>query len=229
MRLGVQLTLLALVTNFTASAAVVLTFQGLQNEEEVLNYFNGGTGSLSSGPGPNYGISFGSSSLALINEANGGSGNVFGQPSGTDGSLFFLNGTGDLMNVSAGFTTGFSFYYSAPFDAGTVNVYSGLNGTGTLLASIALPTTTNGSTVAGCDGYNYCDFVPIGVTFSGTAESVNFGGTANYIVFDEITLGSSTAGSGSVTPEPAPFVLSALGLASLLALYRRRSPQSLPI
>ena len=222
MLVSYRLASLIVAVSLTANAkTVVLTFQGLQDEEGVLNYFNGGTGSNGSGPGPNYGISFGSNSLAIINKASGGSGNVFGESSGNDASLFFLNGTGDLMNVAAGFTTGFSFYYSSPFDAGAVDVYSGLNGTGTLLASIALPTTTDGATVPGCDGYNYCDFVPIGVTFSGTAESVNFSGTANHIDFDEITLGSSTAG-GTTTPEPAPLALFAIGSASVLAMFRRR-------
>ena len=42
----------ALASNF------VLTFNGLQNREEVLNYYDGGTGSLGSGPGTNYGITF---------------------------------------------------------------------------------------------------------------------------------------------------------------------------
>jgi len=41
------------------------------------------------------------------------------------------------MDVAAGFTTGFSFYYSSA-DAGSVDVYSGLDGTGTLLASVPL-------------------------------------------------------------------------------------------
>ena len=44
-------------------AAVVLTFEGLQNNEQVLNFYNGGSGGSGSGPGPNYGITFGSDSL----------------------------------------------------------------------------------------------------------------------------------------------------------------------
>jgi len=51
-----------------------------------------------------------------------------------------------------------------------------------------------------------------GVTFSGTAESVNFGGAAGEVAFDSITLGASdpgTSGQSGVTPEPSSLVLSA--------------------
>src|SRR6185369_933934 len=40
------------------AAGVTLTFDGLQNGEPIGNYFNGGTGGLGSGPGPNWGITF---------------------------------------------------------------------------------------------------------------------------------------------------------------------------
>src|ERR1039458_6204384 len=90
-----------------ANAGVVtLTFEGIGDEAPVGNYYNGGAGAK-------YGIQFGSDSLALISLADGGSGNFDGNPSG-DTILFFLSGPGDVMDVAAGFTTGFSFYYSAP-------------------------------------------------------------------------------------------------------------------
>ncbi len=221
--------LLACFTALSATAyadAVTMTFEGLGDQEAVNNYYNGGLGGNGSGPGPNYGVQFSSDSLAIIEAAQGGSGNFFNPPSG-DTILFFLSGPGDVMNVAAGFTTGFSFFYSSPFFAGTVNVYSGLNGTGTLLASLNLATTPNGSGVQGCDGYNYCPFVAAGVSFSGVAESVNFSGVANYIGFDDITIGSATPG----VPEPSTFVLisAGLGLAGLIARRRRASsPRSLP-
>src|SRR5688500_15620137 len=37
---------------------VTITFEGLQNFEDVRNYYAGGHGSLGSGPGPDYGITF---------------------------------------------------------------------------------------------------------------------------------------------------------------------------
>lgn len=56
-------------------ASITLTFEGLQDNEQVLNYYNGGFGGNGSGPGPNYGITFGSDSLAIISTAAGGNGN----------------------------------------------------------------------------------------------------------------------------------------------------------
>jgi hypothetical protein len=44
-----------------ANASIVLNFAGLDGaaEETILNYYNGGLGGDGSGPGPNFGITFG--------------------------------------------------------------------------------------------------------------------------------------------------------------------------
>ncbi len=209
----------AVVAMFALAAnagVITMTFEGLGNLETVSNYYNGGYGGSGSGPGPDYGITFGADSLALISEADGGSGNFNESPSG-DTVLFFNSGSGDIMDVAAGFDTGFSFYYTAPFSSGSVTVYSGLDGTGSVLATLTLPTTPEGGT--GCT-YQYCPFVPFGVTFDGTAESVDFSGGADQIAFDNVTLGSSTAGGSTDTPEPAAFSLLGLGLVSLGLIAR---------
>lgn len=118
------------------------------------------------------------------------------------------------MNVAAGFTTGFSFYYADQVGfTGSVSVYSGQDGTGSLLSSLSLPSTPN--------PYNV--WAPIGVSFGGTAESVVFSGSANYIAFDNVTLGSTTP--GVVVPEPSSFAIAGLGGLGLVgyALRRRRT------
>jgi hypothetical protein len=205
-----------LTTTAALAGPIDLTFEGLQNSEAILNYYAGGFGGSGSGPGPNYGITFGPDSLALISTNVGGGGNFSNNPSGTT-IAYFVSGPGDLMNVAGGFTTGFSFFYSAA-GSGSVDVYSGPDGTGTLLASLNL---TQNYTDVPCNGAGpFCGWDPIGVTFSGTAQSVLFSGTANEVGFDDITLGSSTP--GNVTPEPSSLLLLGTGLVTGYCKLRRR-------
>jgi len=211
MMVGLVFAAAALLSAPCLAGVVDLTFEGLGDEESIGNYYNGGFGGSGSGPGPNYGITFGSDSLAIISNTAGGTGNFTNAPSGVT-IAFFLSGPGDVMNVAAGFTTGFSFFYADQVGfTGSVSVYDGLNGSGSLLASLSLPSTQ--------DPYNV--WVPVGVAFSGTAESVIFGGSANYIGFDNITLGADMpAGS---TPEPTTLAGAGVGIAfGLLAFLRRR-------
>jgi len=141
-----------------------------------------------------------------VSDQAGGGGNFdAASPPSPNTVLFFLNNNAQnnnaaTLNDANGFTTGFSFYYSAINDPGFINVYSGLNDTGTLLATLNLPTTP-----ANPPG-RYQPFVPIGVSFNGTAESVDFGGTVNQIGFDNITFGSPTPGPPSSVPEPSDLV-----------------------
>lgn len=209
----------------TAPASVhgqVLTFEGLQHNEEVLDFHNGGTGSLGSS-GPNYGISFSSAALAIIDEDDdpAATGRFENNPSGITAVSFVFPSPSLVMNVLAGFTTGFSFFYSADLPA-TVSVWSGLDGTGVLLASLDLeaqhdvdcPPFGPGRTGA------YCNWTAVGVAFAGTAMSVDFAGAANRVGFDDITIGSSVP--GTPVPEPLSMVLLGTGLAGVAMLHRRR-------
>jgi hypothetical protein len=173
------------------SPTPVLTFEGLKNDELVSNYYNGGLGSLGTGPGPNYGITFGSGTMANITELAGGTYRTSNHPSGiTD--VGFISGAGVIMNVPAGFTTGFSFYYTAPYKGGTIDIFDGLDGGGARLATIQVPTTAST-----CGPEPYSCYVPKGIAISGVAKSVNFSGVANYVGFDNITVGSVTPGKTS--------------------------------
>jgi hypothetical protein len=216
---------LAILLGFSlvaSAGSVTLNMQGLQSGEAINNYFNGGLGGNGSGPGPSDGIVFSSNSLALISVLQGGGGNFQSNPSGGP-IAFFESGTADTMDVAAGFTTGFSFYYSSA-DAGSVDVYSGLDGTGTLLASVPLVAQYDVGCSAGAST-PWCNWSAVGVTFSGTAESVNFGGAAGEVAFDSITLGASdpgTSGQSGVTPEPSSLVLFGSGLLGLVGAVRRK-------
>src|SRR5262245_27508417 len=162
-----------------SAVPVTLTFEGLQNLEQILNFYNGGTGSLGSS-GPNLGISFGSSALAVIDSDAGGSGNIANEPS-PDTAAFFLTGGDLVMNVAAGFDTGFSFFYTSAASA-SVTVYDGLNGTGNVLGTILLSTNFNQNCTGDPTG-QFCHWDPIGVAFGGIAKSVSFAGSANQVAF----------------------------------------------
>lgn len=165
-------------------SVTVLNFEGLLDEEEILNYYNGGTGSLGSA-GTNYGVSFSPSGLSLIDADAGGSGNFANEPS-PNTVLFWLVEGSTTMNVPSGFEGAFSLRYSANTANGSVTIYSGLNGTGTVLASATLSQNYN----LGCTGDpsgTYCHWDLVTLNVGGIGHSVVFSGTSNLIGFDDIT------------------------------------------
>ncbi len=208
------------------AAVVVLDFEGIgpypnNNDIFVEDFYNGGTSSAGTS-GTNYGVEFSDNSLMVClntpgtfcsNASRGGQ----GDPNSAQSALYFLTGAASIMNVAAGFETGFSFFYSAINQTGSVSVYDGLDGTGTLLASLALPTTPST-----CDNSSYgalfCPFQATGVAFGGTARSVSFAGVENQIGFDDITFGSATP--GPIVPLPASGIL-LIGAIGGLVLRRR--------
>lgn len=197
------------VTTFSApaGAVTVLTFEGLGNLAPIGNFYNGGGGG-------NLGITMSSNSLAIIDADAGGSGNFGGEPSPST-ALFFLTGSSAIMNVLDGFDTGFSFFYSAIVNPGSLQVFDGLDGTGNVLASLTLPLTpfNGGPDPTG----QFSPFLPIGVAFDGIARSIAFAGVQNQIAFDDVTFGSITPGDdqepGSGVPLPGSFLLLAAGAA----------------
>jgi len=107
------------------------------------------------------------------------------------------------MNVASGFLGQLSFYYSATQDT-SVNVYSGLNGTGDLLGTINL--AANATPANGCTAdIAFCFWSTATFDFAGLAKSVQFGSTAGVAGFDNVTI--------NAVPLPAAgwLLLSALG------------------
>lgn len=198
------------------AATIVLDFEGLDNQEAINNFYNGGT-SQNGNSGVNYGVSFSQNTLALIDADAGGTGNFGGEPS-PDTVMFFLTGDAAIMNVAAGFDTGFSFFYTAINNPGSVGVYDGFDGTGNLLALLDIPVTiSDGGDPSGL----FSPFFGLGVTFSGLAKSVSFAGVQNQIGFDDVTFGSATPGGQPVVPEPSSLLLLSMGLLGTVFVRRR--------
>jgi hypothetical protein len=197
-----------LLGGVAANAAIVsLNFAGVANPNNTASvdgFYNGGTSS-DGNSGTNYGVTFSSNALA-IDVYNG----CCEPDSPTPGILFFLDGPSVTLDYSAGFDTGFSFYYASNTNA-FINVYSGLDATGDLLATLSLDVNYDPS----C---GYCTWTPIGVSFAGTAHSIDFGGAANFVGFDDITFGHDSP----VVPEPASWALMIAGFGMVGTALRRR-------
>jgi hypothetical protein len=194
----------AIAVSAPASAVTVLTFEGIADNTAVGNFY-----------APDY--IFSDDTLALVDSDAGGGGNFANEPS-ADTIMFFLNANNAVLNVPAGFDTGFSFFYTSS-TAATVTVYDGLDATGNVLGTIDLVAQhTRGC--AGDPNGTFCNWTAIGVAFAGTAMSIDFGGTANQTGYDNITFGSDRP--GGAVPEPTTWAMMIGGLALVGASMRRR-------
>ncbi len=185
-----------------ANPAVTFTFNGLSNNEHVLNYFSGGYGSLGSGAGPNYDITFSPNALIV---------------SGAQGNLLAGNGT-IVMNVYTEFANGFQFSYVA-LAPEVVNVWSGYDGTGSLLATMTLVPN------AACNSLTKCGWAHAGESFPGVGASVTFTAADGQFGIGSMKIGATSA---MATPEPSSLILVPTGLAGLMWIYIRRKKMAAP-
>lgn len=195
----------ALLAAPATAAVTVLTFEGIGDLNPVGSFY-----------APNY--IFSPSTLALVDADAGGSGNFANEPS-PDTIMFFLDANNAILDVPAGFTTGFSFFYSSSV-ATTVTVYDGLGATGNVLGVINLAAQGFDNCVGDPTGA-FCNWTPVGVAFAGTAYSIDFSGAANLTGFDNITFGRDTP--GGIVPEPATWamLIAGFGLVGFAARRRR--------
>jgi hypothetical protein len=217
-RICLTMVVLAL-TSSRAAADFLLTFEGLKDFEHVDNYYNGGKGSLGSGPGTNYGISFTDNALAYIHGQQSGKVTPFsGDPSPSTVLILTSPQRGQAgfpgsftMDVAGGFTQYLAYYYIniANTDA-SVQIYSGLDGTGTLLAQQSLPSIA---------GTNPIFSNQVVVPFNGTAYSVVFSGNDNQLALDNI---AGSNGPPTVAPTPASWLLLLLGCGVACAIFGQR-------
>lgn len=199
-----------------SNRAIVLTFEGLGDQDPVNSFYDGGL-SGQGYSGPDYNIQFSTNALSIIDADAGGSGNFANEPT-PNTILFFLSGN-PYMDVPAGFTTGFSCYYTSVTYAGSLTVYDGLGGTGNVLAVSNFPAT---GTIAGGGDPNgdFNIWQIISVPFTGVAKSIVFGGVQNQIGFDDITFGSLTPGVETPVSNWALFI--GIGLILVFAVVRFR-------
>jgi hypothetical protein len=189
-----------------AGSVDLMTFQGLKDGQVVGNFYNGG-GLAST---PNYGVTFSSNFIGQIPSSVGGSGGLPIDPTQTPYLYINSSTLPGIINVSGGFSSGLNFFY-ASFSNETIKVWSGANGTGTLLATMTLSTSCSG--VPG-----NCTWFDAGLSFSGTAESVTFSGPGNGIGISSLTLGQSR----TAVPEPSSIYLLGIGLLGICASQIRR-------
>ena len=199
--------LLAATPVFTASA-LTIDFETVTSFASIAEYYNGGADSEGN-IGPAFGVSFGGDALGLMN----GDPDPFFSNAPTPLGVLAPVGPASTMNVAEGLADAVSFFYSsASAVTNGVQVWSGLDGTGSVLASFDLAANAQ---AGGCSSSAFCNFDRLSGAFSGLARSVSFGNAANAAAFDNITV--------TAVPEPSVVLLLSLGAAGLLAARRRRA------
>lgn len=221
-RLALGMIAIWLLSVFGAEPAVgsnvTLTFDQTalanDNDDPILSFYNGGTTYKGIGPGPDYGVTFVDYNARVFTNTSGLTG-TFTPP----GIMELYSdtaregqGISTTMNVAAGFINQVSFDYAAIDSAGELQIYSGVNGTGTLLATLSLPVT---SPITGPG-----TFVADSLSFSGVAQSAVFSGGNKQLGIDDIAL--------SIVPEPSSWILLASGylLCGAAVSWRRSAPRS---
>jgi hypothetical protein len=205
--------LLLSISAFATSSGELLKFYGVGNEQPVGNFYS------------SIGVSFSSNFLGLQSPP-GSFAPIFPDPNNQNAPLTAIFicpggvaancGSGSslgVMNDTNGFSNGINFFYAAG-KSETITIWSGANGTGTILQTITL--SPNSCTQGG----NTCQYQwsQIGISFSGTAHSITFSGPGDQFGLAYLTLNSST----SAIPEPSPVYLLGTGLGIVgLAKFRR--------
>lgn len=220
MRLNKILACCALMaTALSANAGLELTFEDRGTTFAALG-------------SPYSGASFVGSPYTYGSKSAGGIGNFVGQVDAshlTNNVALFFNtagtGVGDpaqlVINLDAGFSTVFQMLFTTidSWEGTGVQVYSGLNGEGTLLGDSG-PFATVDQT--GCAAFIACKWEGISIDLGkNIAHSIVISGPNATYYFDNIIFGDLPAGTGGDVPEPtgAALTLAALGA---LAISRRR-------
>jgi MYXO-CTERM domain-containing protein len=182
------------------------------------------------GPGPNLGFTF--SSNAVVWSAGTNAGKFENLPtdpvdSNTQALTFSAlggAGTTDAINFAGGFT-GLTFNYSlgnnnSAYDQ-TADIWSGLNGTGTVVGTVSLTSAANTITATNRANIFTTWSTATNNSLTGVGQSITFG-VANPLPAEEVELDAFTVQS---TPEPTSYALG-LTAAALFFLLRRRTTRA---
>lgn len=187
------------------AAPTTIDFEGTASFSSINDFYNGGTDGAGN-TGTNYGVAFTGAALSLANDELGS----YFSNAPTPGSVMFISDGSAFLNAAQGFYGSVSLYYSSTVEAlNAINIYSGLNGTGSVLGSFNL----NPNAQTGCSDTAYCHFDNVSVAFAGTGHSIGFSNTL--AAYDNITV--------APVPEPTGYALMALGLAAVGFVARRRA------
>jgi hypothetical protein len=208
------------------AATITLDFGNEANQALIEEFFNGGTDSQGKS-GSNLGISFGTNAESLKSGINGAGGTGTGKfenlPSGFGpGVLYFAavpTGALSVMNARNGFST-ISFDYSllsnASSNSGSLQLWSGLNGTGTLLDTISLSASANPIACTNVKD-SFCSW--------SNASAAGFGLADSAVLVSKFAGVTEIGGISMTTPVPLPGTLLLLlsGAGGLLGFARRRA------
>jgi hypothetical protein len=178
------------------ATAQTVNFDGITTSAAVNTYYNGGISSAGD-VGPNYGIVFQENDWITTTS--------YGQTSSPN-LAYSASGSG-YVNFLSGITTGLNFSYGAFTDA-NLSVYTGLDGTGTLLGTYTLGQN---------DPFNF-SFVAL--PFAGIGHSAVLSAGGGQFGWDDITFGSLVPGA---VPEPGTWAMMLLGFGMMGFAARRRS------